>query len=204
MRLIALRNDKEFAPYRPNETAAAFYLSGNQRGYIVMRNIRPKAAQYLAAAGAGTHSSKLSLRGGDRQVAAAHFERAAKAGSGSPKLYFDLAMLTWESERGSPRVVDLLKKVVQLDTNFPDGHWQLAMAALNARDCQTAGIALARIPLGDARTRVSECSKGWRACRGKPAGSRMPERARPAPASSRNRRRNWTTSPGSCERSATS
>jgi hypothetical protein len=39
VRLIAFRNDKEFAPYRPKETAAASYLPSNQRDYIVMRNM---------------------------------------------------------------------------------------------------------------------------------------------------------------------
>jgi tetratricopeptide (TPR) repeat protein len=35
-RLIIFSNDKQFAPYRPNASAAAFYLSGSDRDYIVM------------------------------------------------------------------------------------------------------------------------------------------------------------------------
>jgi tetratricopeptide (TPR) repeat protein len=36
-RLIIFSNEREFAPYRPNEGTAAFYQSGPDRDYIVMR-----------------------------------------------------------------------------------------------------------------------------------------------------------------------
>src|SRR5262245_62058602 len=35
-RLIIFSNDRQFAPYRPNAAAAAFYQSGVDRDYIVM------------------------------------------------------------------------------------------------------------------------------------------------------------------------
>jgi hypothetical protein len=35
-RLIIFSNDRQFAPYRPSEVAAAFYLAGADRDYIVM------------------------------------------------------------------------------------------------------------------------------------------------------------------------
>lgn len=39
VRIIAFRNEKEFAPYRPNEVADAFYLGDSVRDYIVMSSI---------------------------------------------------------------------------------------------------------------------------------------------------------------------
>lgn len=38
-RLIVFSSDREFAPYRLNEVATAFYLSGPDRDYIVMRSL---------------------------------------------------------------------------------------------------------------------------------------------------------------------
>lgn len=38
-RLIIFSGDKQFAPYRPNEVAAAFYLSGPNRDFIVMKSL---------------------------------------------------------------------------------------------------------------------------------------------------------------------
>jgi Flp pilus assembly protein TadD len=42
VRIIAFRSDKEYKPYRINEFAAAFYLDGYDRDYIVMRSIVPE------------------------------------------------------------------------------------------------------------------------------------------------------------------
>ncbi len=39
VRIIAFRSEKEFAPYRVNDSAIAFYLDGYDRDYIVMRGI---------------------------------------------------------------------------------------------------------------------------------------------------------------------
>ncbi len=39
IRIIGFRNDKDFEPYRPNESAAAFYLGGYDRDYIVLGDI---------------------------------------------------------------------------------------------------------------------------------------------------------------------
>ncbi len=39
VRIIAFRSDKEFEPYRVNEFAAAYYLGGHDRNYIVMKSI---------------------------------------------------------------------------------------------------------------------------------------------------------------------
>ena len=36
-RLIVFSNDRQFAPYRPNDTAVAYYQSGADRDYIVMK-----------------------------------------------------------------------------------------------------------------------------------------------------------------------
>ena len=38
VRLVVFRSDKEFAPYAPNDYAAAFYLGAEDRDYIVMKN----------------------------------------------------------------------------------------------------------------------------------------------------------------------
>src|SRR5712692_9151749 len=38
-RIIAFRSEKEYKPFRPNEFASAFYLSGYDRDYIVMQSI---------------------------------------------------------------------------------------------------------------------------------------------------------------------
>ena len=38
-RLIAFSNDRQFAPYSPNQVAAAFYLSTADRDYIVMKSL---------------------------------------------------------------------------------------------------------------------------------------------------------------------
>ena len=38
-RLIVFSSDKQFAPYRPNEVAAAFYLAGPDRDFIVMKSL---------------------------------------------------------------------------------------------------------------------------------------------------------------------
>lgn len=38
-RLIIFSNEKEFAPYRPNEGVGAFYQPGPDRDYIVMREL---------------------------------------------------------------------------------------------------------------------------------------------------------------------
>jgi len=37
-RIIVFRNDKEYEPYRPNQTASAFYQPGADHDFIVMRN----------------------------------------------------------------------------------------------------------------------------------------------------------------------
>jgi tetratricopeptide (TPR) repeat protein len=39
VRIIAFRTEKEYKPFRPNESAAAFYLGGYDRDYIVMQGI---------------------------------------------------------------------------------------------------------------------------------------------------------------------
>ena len=44
-RLIIFSNDRQFAPYRPNESAAAFYLPGFDRDHIVMARFDPTASQ---------------------------------------------------------------------------------------------------------------------------------------------------------------
>jgi Flp pilus assembly protein TadD len=38
-RIVAFRSEKEYKPYRPSEAAAAFYVSGYDRDYIVMQSI---------------------------------------------------------------------------------------------------------------------------------------------------------------------
>lgn len=38
-RLITFSSDRQFAPYKPNEVAAAFYLSAPDRDYIVMKSL---------------------------------------------------------------------------------------------------------------------------------------------------------------------
>lgn len=38
VRIVVFRSDKEFAPYAPNEVAAAFYLGAQDRDYIVMKS----------------------------------------------------------------------------------------------------------------------------------------------------------------------
>ena len=42
-RLIVFSNDREFAPYRPNEVAAAYYQPGPDRDYIVMKSLGPES-----------------------------------------------------------------------------------------------------------------------------------------------------------------
>ena len=42
VRIVAFRNEKEFAPFRPGQAAAAFYGSGLERDYIVMQSITPE------------------------------------------------------------------------------------------------------------------------------------------------------------------
>jgi Flp pilus assembly protein TadD len=42
VRIIAFRSDEEFAPYRMNDFATAYYLSGQERDYIVMKSIGPE------------------------------------------------------------------------------------------------------------------------------------------------------------------
>jgi hypothetical protein len=37
-RIIVFRNDKEYEPYRPNQSASAFYQPGSDHDFIVMRN----------------------------------------------------------------------------------------------------------------------------------------------------------------------
>src|SRR5215472_14598408 len=39
VRIIAFRSEKEYAPFRPNGFATAFYQAGFDRDYIVMQNI---------------------------------------------------------------------------------------------------------------------------------------------------------------------
>ena len=46
-RLIIFSNDRQFAPYRPNESAAAFYLPGADRDHIVMGRFDPIATQIV-------------------------------------------------------------------------------------------------------------------------------------------------------------
>jgi hypothetical protein len=46
-RLIIFSNDRQFAPYRPNESAAAFYLPGFDRDHIVMGRFDPTATQIV-------------------------------------------------------------------------------------------------------------------------------------------------------------
>jgi hypothetical protein len=47
-RLIVFSNEREFAPYRPNEVAAAYYQPGPDRDYIVMRAFDEGASQVVA------------------------------------------------------------------------------------------------------------------------------------------------------------
>ena len=42
VRIVAFQSDKEFAPYRLNDFATAFYLSGYDADYIVMKSISPE------------------------------------------------------------------------------------------------------------------------------------------------------------------
>ncbi|MDX1979288.1 MAG: hypothetical protein SFV51_03405 [Bryobacteraceae bacterium] len=152
---VLLDGKLEKSAEAPEITPASAFETGMILADLLsnMRGKREEAAaryRALAASNPGQPEVEealgwLALRGGRKDAAIDHFQRAAEAGSKSPKMYFDFAMLSWERERGSRKVVDLLKRVVQLDTNFPDGHWQLAMAALNARDYATAGVALAHI-----------------------------------------------------------
>jgi hypothetical protein len=48
--IVGFKADAEYAPYRPNEAAAAFYLTGADRDLVVIGGVRPEALQ--AAAGA--------------------------------------------------------------------------------------------------------------------------------------------------------
>jgi hypothetical protein len=47
-RLIIFSNDRQFAPYRPNANAAAFYQSGVDRDYIVMRRFDEESDAIVA------------------------------------------------------------------------------------------------------------------------------------------------------------
>ena len=42
VRIIAFRTDKEYTPYRINDFAAAYYMGGHDRDYIVMKSIDPE------------------------------------------------------------------------------------------------------------------------------------------------------------------
>src|SRR5690349_8534110 len=42
-RIIAFRSEKEYKPFWPNETAAAFYVAGYDRDYIVMQSAAPES-----------------------------------------------------------------------------------------------------------------------------------------------------------------
>ncbi|MCU1274701.1 MAG: hypothetical protein JWO48_2132 [Bryobacterales bacterium] len=53
IRIIAFRSEKEFKPYRINDSATAYYLSGYDRDYIVMRSIT--ADNYPGAVHEFTH-----------------------------------------------------------------------------------------------------------------------------------------------------
>ena len=53
IRIIAFRSEKEFKPYRINESAAAYYLNGYDRDYIVMGSIT--ANNYPGAVHEFTH-----------------------------------------------------------------------------------------------------------------------------------------------------
>jgi tetratricopeptide (TPR) repeat protein len=46
-RLIIFSNERQFAPYRPSESAEAFYLPGLDRDYIVMSRFDPTATQIV-------------------------------------------------------------------------------------------------------------------------------------------------------------
>lgn len=48
--IIGFKSDAEYAPYRPNEAAAAFYVTGTDRDLVVIGGFRPEGLQ--AAAGA--------------------------------------------------------------------------------------------------------------------------------------------------------
>jgi Flp pilus assembly protein TadD len=54
MRIVAFHSDKEFAPYRPNESAAAFFHPSNEHDYIVMKSADPEL--YPVAVHEYTHS----------------------------------------------------------------------------------------------------------------------------------------------------
>src|SRR5579864_3870467 len=53
VRIIAFRSEKEYKPFRPSEFAAAFYLAGYDRDYIVMQSIT--AENYPVAVHEFTH-----------------------------------------------------------------------------------------------------------------------------------------------------
>lgn len=42
LRIIAFRSEKQYKPYRVNETAAAYYTGSHDRDYIVMQDIQPE------------------------------------------------------------------------------------------------------------------------------------------------------------------
>src|ERR1700721_106787 len=42
VRIVAFRSENEYAPYRLNDSATAYYLSGQERDYIVMKSIDPE------------------------------------------------------------------------------------------------------------------------------------------------------------------
>src|SRR5579863_7265112 len=39
VRIVAFRGEKQYEPYRPNDSAIAYYIEGRNRDYIVMRDI---------------------------------------------------------------------------------------------------------------------------------------------------------------------
>jgi tetratricopeptide (TPR) repeat protein len=53
VRIVAFHSDKEFAPYRPSEAAAAFFQSGSEHDYIVMSSA--DAEHYQVATHEYTH-----------------------------------------------------------------------------------------------------------------------------------------------------
>ena len=116
---------------QPDVRAATAAESGDALADLLASNHHMDQAKEAYAAIGGWQGEKglayLSLYAGKWEEARSHFARCSELGATDAKLYFDYAGI----QSGEKRI-DLLKKAVQLQPDYPEAHYHLGLLLVGA------------------------------------------------------------------------
>ncbi|MEO7653142.1 MAG: tetratricopeptide repeat protein [Bryobacteraceae bacterium] len=82
--------------------------------------------------------ARLSWQSRDYAGMRGHFARAIALGTTNPSVYFDYAMMLRDEDDKNPQIQTLLRKAVELDPGFSEGHYMLGFYAMRASDFERA------------------------------------------------------------------